>query len=105
ISDILGGFVIVAQWLLCSTVVLESGLVAEAGCGLMKMAQILSYYVSSLAMTAIAYDRFQMICRPMSGRANSTFLIALVWTLGILFIGTNFMPLRVNEYFSPNKVS
>src|SRR5690606_23291067 len=97
--DILGGFVIVAQCLLCSTVVLDFGLVAEAGCGLMKLAQILSYYVSSLTMTAIAYDRFQMICRPMSRRANSTFLIVLVWGLGIILVGLFSPSRRVNEYF------
>src|SRR5699024_7505628 len=45
VSDVLGGFVIPAQWLLCSTTVMDSGQFGESTCGVMKQLQVLSYYV------------------------------------------------------------
>lgn len=106
VSDILGGFVIPAQWLFCSTALLDTGIFFQSVCGLMKNLQILSYYVSSLTMTAIAYDRYMLVCRPMNGgkRLDVRYLLVLVWILGCIFISQNFATLRVSEYFSPSKV-
>ncbi|KAH9391199.1 Neuropeptide Y receptor [Tyrophagus putrescentiae] len=103
ISDILGGAVIPAQWLFCSTVLLETGIFFQSVCGLMKNLQVLSYYVSSLTMTAIAYDRYKLVCRPMTARLSVSVLLAIVWVLGLLFISQNFVLMRVSEYFSPTK--
>ncbi len=104
ISDILGGAVIPAQWLFCSTVLLETGIFFQSVCGLMKNLQVLSYYVSSLTMTAIAYDRYKLVCWPMTARLGVSVLLAIVWVLGLLFISQNFVLMRVSEYFSPTKV-
>ena len=111
ISDILGGLVIPGQWLFCSTVLLDTGIFFQSACGLGKTFQILSYYVSSLTMTAIAYDRYMLVCRPIGGtgsganrRIDVRILLAVVWALGLIFISQNFATLRVSEYFSPSKV-
>ena len=105
VSDILGGFVIPAQWLFCSSLVLNStDWFGICMCGLMKSLQILSYYVSSLTMTAIAYDRYLLVCKPMSSRINVTYMLFIVWMLGLIFISGNLFTLRVTEYFSSTKV-
>ncbi len=111
ISDILGGLVIPGQWLFCSTALLDTGMFFQSACGLGKTFQILSYYVSSLTMTAIAYDRYMLVCRPIGGtgsganrRIDVRILLAVVWALGLIFISQNFATLRVSEYFSPSKV-
>lgn len=98
-----GGLVIPAQWLLCSSVLLNTGVLCQSLCGLMKTLQILSYYVSSLTMTAIAYDRYRLVCHPSLRRVNVTLLVGLVWLLGVLFISQNVVTLRVSEYFSPDE--
>lgn len=105
LSDIMGGFVIPGQWLFCSTWVLDSSWLGQAICGLMKSLQMLSYYVSSLSMMVIAYDRFLLVCRPMSPKTNVRLLVAIPWVMGLLFISCNVFSMRVSEYFSPTKVS
>ena len=104
VSDVLGGFVIPAQWLLCSTCSLNSGPLTTSACGVMKQLQVLSYYVSSLTMVAIAYDRYRLVCKPMAGRVNVACLVTLVWVLGLMCISLTFVSLRVSEYFSPTQV-
>lgn len=105
VSDILGGVVIPAQWALCATAVLDSGLPAiESGCGILKTAQVLSYYVSSLTMAAVAYDRYLLVCRPMSARVSLRPLLVAIWALGCLFVTGNVFTLRIFEFFSPTKV-
>ena len=104
ISDIIGGSVIIGQWFFCWTKILDSGKVGEISCWLMKILQVLSYYVSSLTMAAIAYDRFKLVCRPMSKRINVKYMIIFIWVAGIIFITSATFAVRVSEYFSP-KVS
>jgi len=102
ISDIIGGSVIIGQWFFCWTKVLDSGTLGLISCWSMKILQVLSYYVSSLTIAAIAYDRYKSVCRPMDKRLNVKWLIASIWGLGILFILTFTISARVSEYFSPN---
>lgn len=105
VSDVLGGVVIPAQWLACSTWSLDSGLLGTTSCGFLKQLQILSYYVSSLTMAAIAYDRYKLVCRPMAPRVKVVWLWVSVWGLGLAFISLMSVINRVSEYFSPTKVS
>ena len=57
LSDVVGGLVIPGQWLFCSSWSLDGGLLffGVAVCGLLKLLQILSYYISSLTMVAIRF--------------------------------------------------
>src|SRR6218665_1540613 len=75
ISDIIGGAVITGQWFFCWTKILDSGLFGQLLCWSMKILQVLSYYVSSLTMAAIAYDRYKLVCRPMEKRFNVKYMI------------------------------
>lgn len=106
ISDIMGGAVILGQWLFCSTWVLDGGgKFGEFLCGILKTGQMLSYYVSSLTMLAIAYDRYRLVCRPLAKRVKVAYLLVPCWLLGFVFISGNFFSMRVSEYFSPTQVS
>ena len=104
ISDIIGGSVIIGQWFFCWTKILDSGRFGEVLCWSMKILQVLSYYVSSLTMAAIAYDRYKLVCRPMEKRFNVKVMLVVIWVAGIIFISTATFAVRVSEYFSP-KVS
>ena len=104
ISDIMGGLTIPGQWLFCATVILETGGFAIHICGIWNSMQIISYYVSTFTMTAIAFDRYRHICMPLSNRMRPRILIMITWGLGILFVLPTFFALRINEYFSPTKV-
>jgi hypothetical protein len=104
ISDIIGGLVIPGQWLFCSYYILEMGVIGHRVCGIFKSAQILSYYASTFTMTAIAIDRYRLVCHPMSKRMRPLIPILLIWFLGIIFVLTTFFSMRVSEYFSPTQV-
>ena len=104
ISDIMGGLTIPGQWLFCATVILETGGFAIRICGLWNSLQILFYYVSTFTMTAIAFDRFRHICKPLSNRMRQRILIMIPWSLGILFVSSTLFSVRIFEYFSPTQV-
>jgi hypothetical protein len=104
ISDILGGIVIPGQWLFCSYFFLENtASIGERLCGLNKSAQILSYYVSTFSMTAIALDRYRLVVHPMSRRIKPLIPIITTWILGAIFTSTTLFSMRVSEYFSPHQ--
>ena len=102
ISDIIGGLVIPLQWIFCSTVLLNKGVVAHGFCLLFKSFQIYSYYVSTFSMTAIAIDRYQLICKLMSRRVSPNLFLIVIWSLGAVFTSTTFVSMRVSEYFTPD---
>ena len=104
ISDIMGGLVIPGQWLFCATVILDTGGFAIRICGLWKSMQILSFYVSTFTMTAIAFDRYRCICKPSSNRMRPRILIMITWGLGLLFVSSTLFSVRIFEYFSPTQV-
>lgn len=104
-SDVVGGLVIPGQWIACSSWSLNGSTVfGVAACGVLKQLQILSYYISSLTMVAISYDRFCLVCRPMSARPGTAILLTVVWVFGLLFISSMSIIVRVSEYFSLDKV-
>ncbi|CAG2109880.1 unnamed protein product [Medioppia subpectinata] len=103
VSDIIGGIVIPGQWLFCSTYFLDNGVFAHRICGICKSLQILSYYVSTFTMTAIAIDRYRLICKPLAPRMGPLVPILITWLLGALFTSTTFFSMRVSEYFSPTQ--
>lgn len=105
LSDIAGGVVIPAQWLLCSTLFLDYSSVNIILCMMMKTTQMLSYYVSSLTMAAIAYDRYRLVCKPLSDPLKARFMLIFVWCVGLIFIGGNYFTMKISEFFSPTKVS
>jgi hypothetical protein len=105
ISDIIGGLVIPGQWFFCSYWFFsETGAIGDRICGIFKSAQILSYYASTFTMTAIAIDRYRLICNPLSNRMRPLIPFLVIWSLGILFVSTTFFSMRVSEYFSPTQV-
>ena len=106
ISDILGGLMIPGQWLFCSSIILDQTAwwFGSVGCNLMVSLQLISYYGSSLTMTAMAFDRYMLVCRPMSSRPNIRLLVITIWTVGIVCVAPNVAINRVFEYFSPTKV-
>lgn len=104
ISDIVGALVIPGQWLFCSTYILDSGATGQRFCGTFKSLQILSYYVSTFSMTAIAIDRYKLVCHPLSQRIRPLVPLIVIWALGCLFTSTTLFSMRVSEYFSPVQV-
>ena len=103
ISDIIGGLTIPGQWFFCSTWFLSIGSSGERICGLHKSAQILSYYVSTFTMTAIAIDRYRLVLHPLKPRIKWVWPVAITWLLGMLFTSTTLASMRVSEYFSPTQ--
>lgn len=125
-SDVVGGLVIPAQWISCSSWSLNGTIFGVVSCGVLKQLQILSYYISSLTMVAIryelnndfglkyvvsmfcnhstSYDRYCLVCRPMSARPGTALLLTVIWIFGLLFISSMSIIVRVSEYFSPDKV-
>ena len=101
ISDVIGGLVIPMQWIFCSTYLLDKGWAAERVCGISKTLQFLSYYVSTFSMTAIAIDRYLLICKPLSKRMSATLPIVITWGLGAILISHTFVALRITEFFAP----
>lgn len=100
ISDIMGGAAIPGQYLLCSTMMLDLGWFTVSLCALVKTLQILSYYVSSLTMLAMAYDRYRLVCHPQSARVPALYLLIACWSVSFIFLVMNFFSMRVPEYFS-----
>lgn len=101
ISDIIGGAAIPGQMFMCSTIMLDLGWVSMSLCALMKTMQIMSYYVSSLTMLSMAYDRYRLVCHPQARPIKAKRLLIACWTLSLVFILMNLFSMRVNEFFSP----
>ena len=102
ISDILGAISIPSQWLFCSTYILDHFAYGERVCGAMKSIQVQSYYVSTLTMTVIAIDRYQLIATPMKSRMKPKIPIVIIWIIASSFTATTIISMRVSEFFTPH---
>lgn len=105
ISDFLAGFVILAQWLFCQHHLLEWFDHFHSVCGLAKILQVISYYLSTYSMLFVAIDRYLLVCHPATRGLHQKWIpIALSWLAGILFSSTAWTSLRVFTYFGPNSL-
>ena len=68
-------------------IVLEQWPFGQAMCVVVNMALMVSVYVSTFTLTAIALDRYQVIIKPLRPRMSNNgglFGTAMIWTLAIL---------------------
>jgi len=60
VSDIIGGLSIPVQWIFCASSVLRMSSLGPIPCAITKSTQVLSFYISSIAMMFIAMERYQV---------------------------------------------
>ena len=99
VSDILAAWSIPAQWLFCAQAVLDTGSVATFFCAYFKSMGVLSWFVSTLSMTAIAVDRYQAVHYPHNKRQFTRWVIAGIWGYSILFIIFTGSSIKISVYF------
>lgn len=100
LSDLIAGFVIFAQFGFCSTAALSCGTSMEFMCLLIKLTQIVSYFVSTYTMAAIAYERLHVMKSPFAAKRHSKWYISVSWIVGILYITICTFNVRVSEFFT-----
>lgn len=103
-SDLIAGLVIFAQFGFCSTAALSCGAAMEFMCLLIKLIQIVTYFVSTYTMAAIAYDRLHMMKSPFAPKQKSRWYIAISWIIGIMYITICTFNVRVSEFFTPTEL-
>lgn len=104
LSDLIAGLIIFAQFGFCSTAALSCGTAMEFMCLLVKLMQIVSYFVSTYTMAAIAYERLNVMKSPFTTNAHPKRYIAISWIVGILYITICTFNVRVSEFFTPNEL-
>lgn len=106
LSDLIAGLVIFAQFLFCSTAALSCGTVMEFMCLLIKLIQIVSFFVSTYSMAAIAYERLHVMKSPFARKSLKTqkWYIAISWIVGLMYITICTFDVRVSEFFTPTKL-
>lgn len=104
LSDLIAGLIIFAQFGFCSTAALSCGTAMEFMCLVIKLMQIVSYFVSTYSMAAIAYERLQVIKSPFASAAHPKWYIAISWIVGIMYITICTFNVRVSEFFTPTEL-
>ncbi|KAJ6644191.1 Substance-K receptor [Pseudolycoriella hygida] len=102
LSDLIAGVVIFAQFGFCSKASLDSNTFMEFMCMLVKVTQIVSYFVSTYSMAAIAYERLIVTKSPFAPGTNPKWYIAISWIVGLAYIAICVFDVRVSEFFTPN---
>ncbi|XP_037040316.1 probable G-protein coupled receptor tkr-1 [Bradysia coprophila] len=104
LSDLIAGLIIFAQFGFCSTEALSCGLSMEFMCLMIKLIQIVSYFVSTYTMTAIAYERLHVMKSPFAPKTHPKWYIAISWIVGIMYITICTFNVRVSEFFTPTEL-
>lgn len=104
LSDLIAGLIIFAQFGFCSTAALSCGTAMEFMCLLVKLIQIVSYYVSTYSMAAIAYERLHVMKSPFARETHPKWYIAISWIVGIMYITICTFNVRVSEFFTPTEL-
>lgn len=104
LSDLIAGVVIFAQFGFCSTAAFNCGIAMEFMCLLIKLIQIVSYFVSTYTMAAIAYDRLHVMKSPFAPKTHPKWYIAISWIVGITYITICTFNVRVSEFFTPTEL-
>lgn len=73
-------------------------------CGILEVLQMTFYYVSTLSMTGIAYNRNQLINRPLAPKMDTALFIITIWltSLSMAFV-ISLSSLRVFVFFVDNR--
>ncbi|RWS19048.1 putative G-protein coupled receptor 83-like protein [Leptotrombidium deliense] len=108
VSDILAGITIPAQWLFCSHALLFS-IVGEIVCGIFKSLQVITYFVSTLTMVAIAIHRiWATFHRSGFGIVQIRFpvkaAIISTWVFAVVTVAMTSVSIKIYKYFTPEAI-